>query len=310
MRRGKVSDVASARPPVMSGAAESKIDLKELARLASKAIAPIATTLGLSEPEFTKILYRVDVTEILHMMNVEYGGGKHKHVAPAGNLSRGEQNLVSALLKGIFAPPDTGAQNEDIAKKQSDDRTNEPISRQIEGNVPNARKRNELLKSWLIAEGFINADERAPIVARLRAVVDRVKQKKSHPKARKKSGAVLPKLPKGLAWPKETYSDACDRENVVQYLERVWRPLIEAGFAHRRVVAMLDPSVIMGIKNYTRRNPSTGERRQIPKHLRFVTRREATDRILEAEPGAVFRNPQLAQAVASRLRRGAKIPSP
>jgi tetratricopeptide (TPR) repeat protein len=115
----------------------------------------------------------------------------------------------------------------------------------------------------------------------------------------------LPTLPRGLKWPTETYSEAQELygENVVEFLERVWLPLIEAGVAERRLVSMIDYSVIDGIKNYCRTNPRTGERRKLPDHLRFHRVSDMTDRVLAGYPEAVRSDPRVARALAAKIRR-------
>jgi hypothetical protein len=116
---------------------------------------------------------------------------------------------------------------------------------------------------------------------------------------------VPPAEPWPDGWPTETYwqAHAETRENIVQFLERVWRPLIKAGVADRRRVASFDPSVIEAIARYTRMNPRTGQQRQLPEGLRFPTLSEVNDRILTENPDAIRSDKRLARIVNARLWR-------
>jgi hypothetical protein len=85
----------------------------------------------------------------------------------------------------------------------------------------------------------------------------------------------LPVLPDGMTWPKESFGgspEAHTEDGVVKFIERVWQPLIAAGYAERRLVALCDPSVLTGIDTYRR---ARNGNRELPEHLRFLTVGEA-----------------------------------
>lgn len=70
--------------------------------------------------------------------------------------------------------------------------------------------------------------------------------------------------------PEETYSEAHKKrgENIIQFLERVWRPIIERKLVTLNEVRTIDVSITDAIVNYERKQPG-GQRRRIPEHLRF-----------------------------------------
>jgi hypothetical protein len=116
---------------------------------------------------------------------------------------------------------------------------------------------------------------------------------------------MLPDLPPGFYWPNETYSGSPEarqsrsREGggIVAYLDRVWLPLLNAGVATRRILEIVDPSAIAAITNFTKTNPRTGERRQLPDSLHFPTLKEINDALLAAAP-------DLARVAANRRATG------
>lgn len=120
----------------------------------------------------------------------------------------------------------------------------------------------------------------------------------------------LPPLPKGLTWPTETFSAAVKKgENIVSFLERVWLPLIQAGFGELRWLRAVDPSAAQGVNNFERVDPATGERRRLPTHVRLLTKKESNDRKLLRGLEAFLEEPQLARTVVARLRRGVPLPA-
>lgn len=91
----------------------------------------------------------------------------------------------------------------------------------------------------------------------------------------KRGSDQLPSLPNNLSWPSEKFGEspeAHSKDGIIRFLERVWAPLIESGFAERRLAARLDPSVIDGIKSFER---SRSGSRSLPDHLRFLKVGEA-----------------------------------
>lgn len=118
--------------------------------------------------------------------------------------------------------------------------------------------------------------------------------------------ARLPPLPPGLAWPNETYAEAhrARREGIVQFLDRVWQPLILAGVVNLRTLRLRDPSAAKGIDNFKRRiDPNTGQPGRLPLHLDIPTRKQQNDRLAQAiaEPGD--RPARLDWALRARRRR-------
>jgi tetratricopeptide (TPR) repeat protein len=115
-----------------------------------------------------------------------------------------------------------------------------------------------------------------------------------------------PRLPVGLDWPTETYAGAHKErgENVVQFLSRVWLPLIRAGVVDLRTLRLRDPSAAKAIDNFRqRRDPATGLRRTLPRELDIPTKRELNDRLAAAITEAGDRPARLDWALRSRARR-------
>jgi tetratricopeptide (TPR) repeat protein len=115
-----------------------------------------------------------------------------------------------------------------------------------------------------------------------------------------------PSLPAGLQWPNESYAQAHkDRgENIVQFLTRVWLPLIQAGVVDLRTLRERDPSAAKAVDNFQQRqDPVTGLRRRLPPELDIPTKREVNDRLAAsiAQPGD--RPARLDWALRSRARR-------
>jgi tetratricopeptide (TPR) repeat protein len=115
-----------------------------------------------------------------------------------------------------------------------------------------------------------------------------------------------PPLPAGLDWPTETYAGAHKErgENVVQFLSRVWLPLIRAGAVDLRTLRIRDPSAAKAIDNFRqRRDPATGLRRTLPRELDIPTKRELNDRLATAITETGDRPARLDWALRSRARR-------
>ena len=115
-----------------------------------------------------------------------------------------------------------------------------------------------------------------------------------------------PSLPAGLQWPAESYAQAHKErgENIVQFLSRVWLPLIQAGAVDLRTLRARDPSAAKAVDNYQqRRDPATGLRCRLPAELDIPTKREVNDRLAAriAHPGD--RPARLDWALRSRERR-------
>jgi tetratricopeptide (TPR) repeat protein len=107
-------------------------------------------------------------------------------------------------------------------------------------------------------------------------------------------------------WPSETYSQASKerKEDIVQFLTRVWLPLIQVGMVDLRTLRKTDPSAAKAVDNYTqRKDPMTGERRKLPPHLHLPTKKELNDRLAEIIPDPGDRPVRLDWALRSRARR-------
>ncbi len=120
------------------------------------------------------------------------------------------------------------------------------------------------------------------------------------------STEVRQSLPAGLQWPSESYALAHKErgENIVQFLTRVWLPLIQAGAVDLRTLRARDPSAAKAVDNYQQRSdPVTGLRRSLPPELDIPTKREVNDRLAAsiAHPGD--RPARLDWALRSRARR-------
>ena len=115
-----------------------------------------------------------------------------------------------------------------------------------------------------------------------------------------------PTLPAGLQWPAESYAQAHKErgENIVQFLSRVWLPLIQAGAVDLRTLRARDPSAAKAVDNYQqRRDPATGLRCRLPAELDIPTKREVNDRLAAGIAQAGDRPARLDWALRSRARR-------
>ena len=115
-----------------------------------------------------------------------------------------------------------------------------------------------------------------------------------------------PPLPAGLQWPGESYAQAhmVRGENIVQFLSRVWLPLIQAGAVDLRTLRARDPSAAKAVDNYQqRRDPATGLRCRLPAELDIPTKREVNDRLAAGIAHAGDRPARLDWALRSRARR-------
>ena len=120
------------------------------------------------------------------------------------------------------------------------------------------------------------------------------------------STEVPPSLPAGLQWPGEVYAQASKErgENIVQFLTRVWQPLIQAGAVDLRTLRARDPSAAKAVDNYQqRRDPATGLRCRLPPELHIPTKREVNDRLAAGIAHAGDRPARLDWALRSRARR-------
>jgi tetratricopeptide (TPR) repeat protein len=124
------------------------------------------------------------------------------------------------------------------------------------------------------------------------------------PKVRWSAAAAT--LSVGLAWPTETYAQAhkMRRENIVEFLTRVWLPFIKAGAVDLRLLRETDPSAAKGLDNFTQKiDPATGQRRRLPPHLQIPTKKELNDRLAESLPSPGDRPARLDWALRARARR-------
>jgi tetratricopeptide (TPR) repeat protein len=99
-----------------------------------------------------------------------------------------------------------------------------------------------------------------------------------------------PDKPADPPWPTETYAHAhrTRKETIIDYLTRVWLPLIQAGAVDLRTLRARDPSAAKAVDNYVRKtDPLTGERRRLPPHLHLPTQKEVNDRLAAgfSDPG-------------------------
>jgi tetratricopeptide (TPR) repeat protein len=107
-------------------------------------------------------------------------------------------------------------------------------------------------------------------------------------------------------WPTETYSRAHKdrKEDIVQFLTRVWLPWIQAGAIDLPTLRAHDPSAAKAIDNFQqRRDPTTGQRRRLPSHLDIPTKREVNDRLAAGIARAGDRPARLDWALRARTRR-------
>lgn len=113
-------------------------------------------------------------------------------------------------------------------------------------------------------------------------------------------------LPASLDWPTETYASArhARNENIVEFLTRVWLPLIKVGAVDLRTLRLRDPSAAKAINNFRQRiDPRTGERRQLPPELDIPTKKQVNDRLAATVSDPGQRPARLDWALRSRIRR-------
>lgn len=116
----------------------------------------------------------------------------------------------------------------------------------------------------------------------------------------------LETLPPGLEWPTETYGHAhkVRKENVVQFLMRVWLPLVKVGVVDLRTLRARDPSAAKAIDNFRQGvDPATGLRRQLPRELDIPTKKQLNDRLAERLSRPGDRPARLDWALRARKRR-------
>lgn len=118
-----------------------------------------------------------------------------------------------------------------------------------------------------------------------------------------------PNSPSSAQWPTEGYTQAhrTRKETIIDYLTRVWLPLIEAGELDMRTLRARDPSAAKAVDNYQRKiDPVTGGRRRLPPHLHLPTQKEVNDRLAArfADPGE--RPVRLDWVMRARKRREMK----
>jgi hypothetical protein len=114
-------------------------------------------------------------------------------------------------------------------------------------------------------------------------------------------------MPPELEWPQETYAQAHKerKENILQFLARVWLPLIKVGVVDMRTLRARDPAAAKGIDNFRRKkNPVTGERFELPPHLDIPTKKQLNDRLAQQIATAGDRPARLDWALRARARRG------
>jgi hypothetical protein len=159
------------------------------------------------------------------------------------------------------------------------------------------------------AQGILpsKADARAKKGARrqFRTAGRNVSQRRS-----KNGKPQLPKLPRGLRWPRKKYITQHRKHGttIVQFLQDEWRHLIDAGYDELRWLRAKDLSATHGITAFERPHPTTRARERLPPELHFLTEKEVTDRkIAGGLADAMRADPRIASTLAGRIRRGIEI---
>jgi hypothetical protein len=127
---------------------------------------------------------------------------------------------------------------------------------------------------------------------------------------RKRNGKLdLPILPDGLQWPRKKYCEEHRNRGVdiLTFLEKEWRSLIDNGYGEMRWLRLVDRSAARAITNFQRPLAKSNKRRRLPEHLRFLVEREVTDRKLSFGLAAFEIDPKLPETIAGRLRRGTQV---
>lgn len=112
-----------------------------------------------------------------------------------------------------------------------------------------------------------------------------------------------------LPWPTETYTQAhrTRKETIIDYLTRVWLPLIQAGAVDLRTLRARDPSAAKAVDNFVRKtDPVTGERRRLPPHLHLPTQKEVNDRLAARFSDPAERPARLDWVLRARKRRSGR----
>ena len=94
--------------------------------------------------------------------------------------------------------------------------------------------------------------------------------------------SLKPLDPDKTNWPEEKFSDARRErgEDIITFLRRVWKPLIDAGAA-RVDLRREDPSADRAVAAYTTVAPD-GSRKALPPDVHVPTKKEVNDRLLES----------------------------
>jgi hypothetical protein len=158
--------------------------------------------------------------------------------------------------------------------------------------------------------------QRLPLQTAVREIFERAKLGRLSPSVLVATATeeALPRLPEGLSWPTDTFSEANKAYgwDIVRYLDERWLPILEAGrergriFATRRILVARDPSAITAIGNFTRPHPKTGQRRQLPARLHFPILKEENNQALAGETAKLGDASRLARAA---YRRGLRLTS-
>jgi hypothetical protein len=119
----------------------------------------------------------------------------------------------------------------------------------------------------------------------------------------------LPKLPRGLRWPRKKFSKERKKTGITieQYLRNEWLPIIRAGFGELRWLRFRDESAARGIEDFERTDPGTGERKRLPDDLHFLREKEVTDRKLALGIESIVSEPRLASTLVGRVRRTGSV---
>ena len=114
---------------------------------------------------------------------------------------------------------------------------------------------------------------------------------------RKRDGQ--PATAAAIEWPAEIYSQAHKKrgENIVQFLERVWQPLINDGLVDRRTLRSKDPSAEHAVVNYMRGG------RALPTHVHIPKLKELNDQELAKFANRGDRPVRLDWVARSRAKR-------
>ena len=131
-------------------------------------------------------------------------------------------------------------------------------------------------------------------------IVTALNNVREHGEPKIKEHLKLPVVAPELYCKRERSSITGKKENIVDFLKRVWGPWMDTDSITRSDLRVLDPSAERAVENWLLQ-------RDLPTDVNLPTKKARNDRELAADPFAIMKSPRLAQVVASRLRKNRPV---